>query len=246
MSVSQNDIAQLQQQIAELTAVVSSKQDAQLMSDQNGNVLGVKDCLALLEGKMKAVETRVDMTISELHVKAKNTEQRLDNIDAKLTDHVSKLDQKIDAQSMMMRDMHNILSGMVTQQNSDPATSGETAQERSLRPPQSSPTTPVFHVHRAANDFDYKKNAKVVIFGVAEPEANTTTESDDGTRARPTIRSQVEQTLKDAGARYDTATIRSTKRLGIYRTDGSTQAKPRPICIQFSQPDIASSFLREN
>ncbi|KAF4733509.1 hypothetical protein FOZ62_012138, partial [Perkinsus olseni] len=213
MSVSQNDIAQLQQQIAELTAVVSSKQDAQLMSDQNGNVLGVKDCLALLEGKMKAVETRVDMTISELHVKAKNTEQRLDNIDAKLTDHVSKLDQKIDAQSMMMRDMHNILSGMVTQQNSDPATSGETAQERSLRPPQSSPTTPVFHVHRAANDFDYKKNAK---------------------------------TLKDAGARYDTATIRSTKRLGIYRTDGSTQAKPRPICIQFSQPDIASSFLREN
>lgn len=72
------------------------------------------------------------------------------------------------------------------------------------------------------------------------------TNSTEATQMRPTIRSQVEQVLKDVGARCDMETVRSTKRLGTYHPDKGTHVKPRPISIQFSQPDIASNFLREN
>ncbi|KAF4650602.1 hypothetical protein FOZ61_008863 [Perkinsus olseni] len=84
MPVSQSDLVQLQQQIADLSAAVATKQDAQVMNDQNDNVLGVKDCLGLLESKVKAMEDRMNMGISNLHMKIQNTDQRLADIDAKV------------------------------------------------------------------------------------------------------------------------------------------------------------------
>ncbi|KAF4698186.1 hypothetical protein FOZ63_016173, partial [Perkinsus olseni] len=120
MPVSQSDLVQLQQQIADLSAAVATKQDAQVMNDQNGNVLGVKDCLGLLERKMKAMEDKMNMGISNLHMKIQNTDQRLADIDAKVNGCVNELKEKMDMQATMMKDMYGLLNNMTNRPSREP------------------------------------------------------------------------------------------------------------------------------
>ncbi|EER02610.1 hypothetical protein Pmar_PMAR005952, partial [Perkinsus marinus ATCC 50983] len=237
MSVSPTDIASLRQQIADLANIMSSKQDVQVMKGSDGNVLGIQDCLVLIERKIKALEDKTNMSLSALNAKIGHTNERVGTIDARMSDYVSKLNDKIDNQSQMMKDMYSLISNMNKR--------GENQTTSVLPKPRERVPAPVRSTQWSYTKFDYKNNAKVVVFGV--PEADTTTEKEDGTPIlKPTVKEQVESALTRAGARCATDSMRTAKRLGAYRSDRDLESRPRPICIQFAQPDVASEFVKAN
>ncbi|EER04977.1 hypothetical protein Pmar_PMAR008570, partial [Perkinsus marinus ATCC 50983] len=201
MPVTESDIARLQQQIAELSAVVSMKQDMAVTNDQSGNPVGVKDCLLLLENKMKGMEDRVKISVADLHTLISNNEERLDTITDKLNDCVTNLDRKIDAQSNMMQSMYKLLDNMANQSNKQQAPNQEarptTKNPRS--PPRIMTTNSHARIERSEPSFDYKSNSRVVVFGVAEPDDSSNILNGADTGSRPTVRTQVEDALKAAG-----------------------------------------------
>ncbi|KAF4676500.1 hypothetical protein FOZ60_000672 [Perkinsus olseni] len=245
MPVSQSDLVQLQQQIADLSAAVATKQDAQVMNDQNDNVLGVKDCLGLLERKMKAMEDRMNMGISNLHMKIQNTDQRLADIDAKVNGCVNELKEKMDIQATMMKEMYGLLNNMTNRPSREPTETEMPAAVTNPRGPLPSTDTP-FCSSNSVTNFDYKLNAKIVVFGIPEPDSTPTIGSTEKTESRPTVRAQIEKVFNDAAAKYAPETLRSAKRLGTYQPGTSAQARARPLCVQFSSPDTARNFLGDN